>query len=171
MIRRPPRSTLSSSSAASDVYKRQLLANGGTAPPVVSGDGTSSTCWYIPASSTEAVDVRGRICDPDDMVLDEEDSSSGDGGVPRYVSDQYQAGCCPPSSATTYPPVRPDGSNCFPTLPSCVSSCISTSRVGARSGVGWSVGIFHGCVVSCRHGPRSTVHQHEYRSPAHHCFS
>src|SRR5665648_217644 len=27
MIRRPPRSTLSSSSAASDVYKRQLLVN------------------------------------------------------------------------------------------------------------------------------------------------
>src|SRR5664279_4334154 len=30
MIRRPPRSTLSSSSAASDVYKRQVLA----APPI-----------------------------------------------------------------------------------------------------------------------------------------
>src|SRR5664280_3774636 len=29
MIRRPPRSTLSSSSAASDVYKRQLLPDGG----------------------------------------------------------------------------------------------------------------------------------------------
>src|SRR5664279_2614259 len=30
MIRRPPRSTLSSSSAASDVYKRQLLGHNGT---------------------------------------------------------------------------------------------------------------------------------------------
>src|SRR5664279_914702 len=36
MIRRPPRSTLSSSSAASDVYKRQLfggVAQPGRAPP------------------------------------------------------------------------------------------------------------------------------------------
>src|SRR5664280_3083460 len=31
MIRRPPRSTLSSSSAASDVYKRQVYADGGAA--------------------------------------------------------------------------------------------------------------------------------------------
>eukprot|EP00656_Telonema_subtile_P054449 TRINITY_DN814_c0_g1_i3.p2 TRINITY_DN814_c0_g1~~TRINITY_DN814_c0_g1_i3.p2 ORF type:complete len:150 (+),score=10.30 TRINITY_DN814_c0_g1_i3:87-536(+) len=33
MIRRPPRSTLSSSSAASDVYKRQMLYSGGFFSP------------------------------------------------------------------------------------------------------------------------------------------
>eukprot|EP00656_Telonema_subtile_P031544 TRINITY_DN3450_c0_g1_i6.p1 TRINITY_DN3450_c0_g1~~TRINITY_DN3450_c0_g1_i6.p1 ORF type:complete len:187 (+),score=30.70 TRINITY_DN3450_c0_g1_i6:64-624(+) len=35
MIRRPPRSTLSSSSAASDVYKRQQFNHAGDPPPVV----------------------------------------------------------------------------------------------------------------------------------------
>eukprot|EP00658_Telonema_sp_P-2_P032060 TRINITY_DN23839_c0_g1_i1.p1 TRINITY_DN23839_c0_g1~~TRINITY_DN23839_c0_g1_i1.p1 ORF type:complete len:117 (-),score=22.62 TRINITY_DN23839_c0_g1_i1:10-360(-) len=39
MIRRPPRSTLSSSSAASDVYKRQVLHR--VAPRVVPHEGTS----------------------------------------------------------------------------------------------------------------------------------
>src|SRR5664280_3123235 len=40
MIRRPPRSTLSSSSAASDVYKRQLhLLEGGVMGVVATGDG------------------------------------------------------------------------------------------------------------------------------------
>eukprot|EP00658_Telonema_sp_P-2_P033369 TRINITY_DN24507_c0_g1_i2.p1 TRINITY_DN24507_c0_g1~~TRINITY_DN24507_c0_g1_i2.p1 ORF type:complete len:121 (+),score=28.83 TRINITY_DN24507_c0_g1_i2:98-460(+) len=37
MIRRPPRSTLSSSSAASDVYKRQLYAIGGYSGGCIAG--------------------------------------------------------------------------------------------------------------------------------------
>ena len=49
MIRRPPRSTLSSSSAASDVYKRQLVdaalqSSAGIVPPFVLSDVASSRC-------------------------------------------------------------------------------------------------------------------------------
>eukprot|EP00658_Telonema_sp_P-2_P015967 TRINITY_DN16177_c0_g1_i1.p1 TRINITY_DN16177_c0_g1~~TRINITY_DN16177_c0_g1_i1.p1 ORF type:complete len:137 (+),score=24.84 TRINITY_DN16177_c0_g1_i1:130-540(+) len=40
MIRRPPRSTLSSSSAASDVYKRQESEDGGV-------EGTAGILWYM----------------------------------------------------------------------------------------------------------------------------
>src|SRR5450756_152428 len=39
MIRRPPRSTQSRSSAASDVYKRQILACAGAMPVPVRADG------------------------------------------------------------------------------------------------------------------------------------
>src|SRR5664279_6348035 len=48
MIRRPPRSTLSSSSAASDVYKRQA----GTSP---APGGGSARCW--PAAGRPSVTV------------------------------------------------------------------------------------------------------------------
>src|SRR5665648_1300648 len=46
MIRRPPRSTLSSSSAASDVYKRQLHAQ-----VVARGEATSRLC--VPEAATQ----------------------------------------------------------------------------------------------------------------------
>ena len=43
MLRRPPRSTLDRSSAASDVYKRQILDRIDQGlPPIVYGDGTQS---------------------------------------------------------------------------------------------------------------------------------
>ena len=132
-------------------------------------------CWHIPASATEGVDARGRVCDPYSMVLDDDDEDAHI--IPGYIEDQYQAGCCPTTgNSMQYPPVEKGSSKCFPTLPTCVSSCIATSRVSVGSTsdtVHRSVkrlGIFHGCVVACRHGPRSTVHQHEYRSPSHHCF-
>src|SRR5664279_4229668 len=38
MIRRPPRSTLSSSSAASDVYKRQILGRGAGLAPLLADE-------------------------------------------------------------------------------------------------------------------------------------
>ena len=39
MIRRPPRSTLDRSSAASDVYKRQIQVEGPDEPPELTEDG------------------------------------------------------------------------------------------------------------------------------------
>src|SRR5664280_3912281 len=50
MIRRPPRSTLSSSSAASDVYKRQGLVEGSTR-------GTAWLAGGSPAAATATVDA------------------------------------------------------------------------------------------------------------------
>src|SRR5664279_2973943 len=48
MIRRPPRSTLSSSSAASDVYKRQILSIPKTTTPLEPAD-------YRPISITSVI--------------------------------------------------------------------------------------------------------------------
>ena len=47
MIRRPPRSTLSSSSAASDVYKRQLVAPATDALTCRRNDGTQHWCIIV----------------------------------------------------------------------------------------------------------------------------
>src|SRR5674536_1416 len=80
MIRRPPRSTLSSSSAASDVYKRQELikANGKSfkdAKVVISGSG--NVAIYAHQKATELggtviamSDSNGYIFDPDGIDLD-----------------------------------------------------------------------------------------------------
>src|SRR5664280_2219536 len=48
MIRRPPRSTLSSSSAASDVYKRQRIALGLAASSSLDKPGAAPAQWLAP---------------------------------------------------------------------------------------------------------------------------
>src|SRR5674536_163030 len=60
MIRRPPRSTLSSSSAASDVYKRQLLLAGGgvgAGPLVDAVDGGGQTLTGL----EQIVEIAGEV--------------------------------------------------------------------------------------------------------------
>src|SRR5664280_464983 len=49
MIRRPPRSTLSSSSAASDVYKRQVMDSSGAA---VAATGADAKVVHAPSQAT-----------------------------------------------------------------------------------------------------------------------
>src|SRR5665648_671731 len=60
MIRRPPRSTLSSSSAASDVYKRQalllLLRDLALEPPAVKTNSTSAAGEEIGLQGAKALD-------------------------------------------------------------------------------------------------------------------
>src|SRR5664279_952731 len=51
MIRRPPRSTLSSSSAASDVYKRQLRGSFSKLRP-------SNLIWIMPAQGADTLETR-----------------------------------------------------------------------------------------------------------------
>eukprot|EP00658_Telonema_sp_P-2_P042617 TRINITY_DN30615_c0_g1_i1.p1 TRINITY_DN30615_c0_g1~~TRINITY_DN30615_c0_g1_i1.p1 ORF type:complete len:156 (+),score=20.58 TRINITY_DN30615_c0_g1_i1:117-584(+) len=50
MIRRPPRSTLSSSSAASDVYKRQIVGSMQQAKPTELGEPPYRDAWLIAKS-------------------------------------------------------------------------------------------------------------------------
>src|SRR5664280_3706683 len=60
MIRRPPRSTLSSSSAASDVYKRQAFGCGVEKPgDTVVSLGTSGT--VVAVTATPNPDLTGRV--------------------------------------------------------------------------------------------------------------
>src|SRR5664279_2538811 len=64
MIRRPPRSTLSSSSAASDVYKRQLCYPIDTQTAVEDSlqlHGRHISAVFIQAPVVEPVQVRGRF--------------------------------------------------------------------------------------------------------------
>src|SRR5678815_765524 len=58
MIRRPPRSTLDRSSAASDVYKRQVMARGGQVVFITDPDGER----HAPAGAR--VVVTAPRCDP-----------------------------------------------------------------------------------------------------------
>ena len=58
MIRRPPRSTLDRSSAASDVYKRQALYGSSSSGTAVEGDSTSS--YGVSGFSESLVGVVGQ---------------------------------------------------------------------------------------------------------------
>ena len=104
MIRRPPRSTLSSSSAASDVYKRQLKDNQGQYVEVVRmvqraivrirkeimsvADNNNSMIEYLlaqPNKQKSTLEVK-RIENGDDEVMveagaDDEDAEDEDGWI------------------------------------------------------------------------------------------
>src|SRR5665648_1299739 len=94
MIRRPPRSTLSSSSAASDVYKRQvvkLLKNGLCRRAGVLGSAQGHGVAVDHGLDAEAVLKHGKICvivaeevahEPDIVEID-------DGGLSAPVGWRY----------------------------------------------------------------------------------
>ena len=71
MIRRPPRSTLSSSSAASDVYKRQIVTSGLTLSEEDALKAQIFGCWSIPLGLPYNEDLLVRIklmLEPDGSV-------------------------------------------------------------------------------------------------------
>src|SRR5674536_293978 len=55
MIRRPPRSTLSSSSAASDVYKRQVMSFFAPSIGGANSDGIAGVVWFKPSGGVVAI--------------------------------------------------------------------------------------------------------------------
>src|SRR5674536_274536 len=72
MIRRPPRSTLSSSSAASDVYKRQSRE----VKPASRSARAISTRWFgAPSPISHLLDIR-----PAEQALRQEDQCDGEHG-------------------------------------------------------------------------------------------
>lgn len=123
-------------------------------------------CLHLVVSATEVVDTEGRVCDPLSIVLSGDDfTNTGD-----PLSSLYDLGCCPASPSNSVQHVADVvseiGESCFASLPLCISSCLSSGAAGRQPS---PLRSFHRCVLQCRHGPKSTVHQHEYRRAAHHC--
>eukprot|EP00658_Telonema_sp_P-2_P070855 TRINITY_DN60239_c0_g1_i1.p1 TRINITY_DN60239_c0_g1~~TRINITY_DN60239_c0_g1_i1.p1 ORF type:complete len:185 (+),score=46.07 TRINITY_DN60239_c0_g1_i1:108-662(+) len=87
MIRRPPRSTLSSSSAASDVYKRQLYERifGKAATGGVGGATSNSTSTNINDELDDEGDLMFETSDDDD-----EDGSGGYGRRYQTIQEELQ---------------------------------------------------------------------------------
>eukprot|EP00658_Telonema_sp_P-2_P039414 TRINITY_DN28204_c0_g1_i1.p2 TRINITY_DN28204_c0_g1~~TRINITY_DN28204_c0_g1_i1.p2 ORF type:complete len:112 (+),score=26.17 TRINITY_DN28204_c0_g1_i1:155-490(+) len=86
MIRRPPRSTLSSSSAASDVYKRQERRPPNLVPPR-EGDREAGVSRKAEQDTAMARKVAMRTVHPSDMFRGQPYSRFDEDGIPTHGLD------------------------------------------------------------------------------------